>query len=87
MNLYQHKIDSMHIFLVHTRFLFFSQSVFKLTNETLHLFQHFRTWRNILSKTSVDLNMRVKYLQYHIDKYQLHVLNIVVFKFRKKYRL
>ena len=51
-------------------FSFFRQSVFKLINETLHLFQHFRTWRNILSKTSVDLNMRVKYLQYHIDKYQ-----------------
>ena len=49
-------------------FSFFRQSVFKLTNETLHLFQHCRTWQNILSKTTVDSKMLMKYLQYHIDK-------------------
>ena len=48
---------------------FFRKSVFKLSNETLHLFQNFRTWQNILSKTSVDSKMLMKYLQFHIEKY------------------
>ena len=68
-------------------FSFFRQSVFKLINETLHLFQHFRTWQDILSKTSVDPKMLMKYLQYHIEKYQLHALNIFVLKFHENYSL